>query len=293
VDAPPEDAQRKRADELVVVFLRESAPAPEEAQRIADLTANFGSQDYATRENASTAILVFGRKALPALRRALASNDAEVARRALDAVTKIRELSLEAEPAVVQELRRLKGAAWVAINEKGRELLQNSTKAAEEALALEQDREVRQKRTEAAMLDEQADALAVLKSRLLPDNAFTKSNPGYVERAGKFYEQKYLPDAARQLAEHAGLTTEEKGVAQELLRKFIYDWLDAYVTDAGKMRPESMEAVLRATDDGFRKRLDAPKFKRYLAWRKNPTGANNALAFLFRTGAGTTSAVRK
>lgn len=116
------------------------------------------------------------------------------------------------------------------------------------------------------------------------DNAFARQNPGYKERAGKFYEKEYLDKAVEQLAEWASLSEEQVPVAQAILRAYIYDWLDAYVRGGGVVAPGQLERALSAMDERFQGELRDPQYEKYLKWRKEPTGAHNALRFLMREG---------
>jgi hypothetical protein len=112
------------------------------------------------------------------------------------------------------------------------------------------------------------------------DNAFARANPGYKERAGAFYEKEYLGKALDQLATAAELTVEQKMVARKILRTFIDDWLENYVTGNGHISRENLARCLALMDERFQDELSQAGHKAYLAWRKDETGGNNALAFL-------------
>ncbi len=77
-----------RGSAIVAVLLAVPAGAAEPA-RVAGLVRQLGAADYAEREAAAKALTGVGESALPALRVALAADDAEVARRAADLVAGI------------------------------------------------------------------------------------------------------------------------------------------------------------------------------------------------------------
>jgi hypothetical protein len=112
------------------------------------------------------------------------------------------------------------------------------------------------------------------------DNPFAEANPGYKERAGKFYEKEYLGRALDQLATAAELTDEQKVAARRILTAFIYDWLESYVGGNGHISIESLSCCLALMDERFEGELSRGGHKAYLAWRKDETGGKNALAFL-------------
>ncbi|HUT61547.1 MAG TPA: hypothetical protein VNA25_27215 [Phycisphaerae bacterium] len=112
------------------------------------------------------------------------------------------------------------------------------------------------------------------------DNAFARANPGYKERAGAFYEKEYLGKALDQLAKAAELTDERKTAARKILRTFIDDWLESYVSGGGHINSENLAHCLALMDERFQGELSQAGHKAYLAWRKDETGGSNALAFL-------------
>lgn len=115
------------------------------------------------------------------------------------------------------------------------------------------------------------------------DNEFSRANPGYRERAGAFYEKEHLGKAVEQLAEMAELNEQERTQAREILRQFIYDWLDTYVRNDGRMPEEERGKLVAAMDEKFGAKLETARFAAlYLRWRKDATGAKNTLAFLMR-----------
>ena len=112
---------------------------------------------------------------------------------------------------------------------------------------------------------------------------FLRDNPGYGQRAGAFYEAEYLPGAAAGLARAARAEHFSERDARGVLRAFVYDWLDAYISGGGAISPAGRAGVLRRLDARVRAALDDnAAFNRYLAWRQNAQGVENPLAFLMR-----------
>jgi hypothetical protein len=113
-------------------------------------------------------------------------------------------------------------------------------------------------------------------------NEFNRLNPGHREQAGAFYEREYLPKAAEQLAKAAGLGEKESAAARHALREFIYEWLESYVRGGGRIFGEDLEGCLSRMDGKMKSVLSPAAHTAYLAWRKDETGADNALKFLMR-----------
>ncbi len=112
-------------------------------------------------------------------------------------------------------------------------------------------------------------------------NRFQELNPGYRERAGASYEKQYLPGAATSLWRAVKLERFTEEEAAKSLRRFIYDWLDAYVEGGGAMSRSAHAGVLKRADDRMRQSFDDESaFKRWIAWRSEPTGRDNPLAFI-------------
>ena len=112
-----------------------------------------------------------------------------------------------------------------------------------------------------------------------PANEFAKLNPGYKQRVGLFYEKEYLPPASEQLAERLKLEPQQKQIATEILRCFIYDFLTAKVRDNGRITLEHLKATIAAMDAKFTNELPKGQFEVYTQWR-NDNGGGNAIAFL-------------
>lgn len=111
------------------------------------------------------------------------------------------------------------------------------------------------------------------------DNTFLQENPGYQDRAGKYYEKEYLPKAMRQLAETVKLTEKQKAKAGKYLRSFICDWLGSFVKGGGKISRKDVARCLKLMDEKFHGELPRAGYQKYLAWRKGKEG-ENALGFL-------------
>ncbi len=103
---------------------------------------------------------------------------------------------------------------------------------------------------------------------------WNKANPGYKERTGKSYEQTCLPGAVDELAKTASLTKQEKAAARKILRTFIYDYLESFVTGGGKAVERDQDRRLAKVDKSFREALSDEKFTKYLKWRKRPLSHN-------------------
>ena len=115
--------------------------------------------------------------------------------------------------------------------------------------------------------------------------AWNKANPGYKERTGRSYEQTCLPGAVDELAKTASLTKQEKAAARKILRTFIYDYLESYVTGGGKAVERDHGRYLAKADKSLRETLSDEKFTKYLEWRKRPPSQNTNVvqAMLLKT----------
>lgn len=92
---------------IVLAALAALAPAPAQVPaRVGGLVARLGHPEFAEREAAATALVAVGESALPALRAALAAEDAEVARRAAGLIVAIARQA---------EARRLLAPTMVAL----------------------------------------------------------------------------------------------------------------------------------------------------------------------------------
>ncbi len=113
-----------------------------------------------------------------------------------------------------------------------------------------------------------------------PDNEFARANPGYRQQAGDFYAKEYLPKAVQQLASAAELTDGQAAAARKILRTFIDCWLERYVAGDGCISRVDLDWCLAGMDGRFSGELSPKVFAKYLQWRKDETGASNAMAFL-------------
>ncbi len=111
------EEQKKQANKLVDEYLSGGSQTltADEKKKIAKLVKDLGSDEYATREAASKAIVKFGSKALKQLKAALESKDAEVVQRADAAIKEIGQSG--ASPAVAG-LRKIRAASLLVINER-------------------------------------------------------------------------------------------------------------------------------------------------------------------------------
>ena len=116
-------------------------------------------------------------------------------------------------------------------------------------------------------------------------NTFLRDNPDYRQRAGKHYETKYLPETIEQLKVVADLNKQQVVVARNILKEFIYDWLDTYIEAEGGTHELSAEAhasVVEIMDSRMRRELPEIQYDKYLDWRKGDPPNSNALAFIMR-----------
>lgn len=111
------------------------------------------------------------------------------------------------------------------------------------------------------------------------ENSLTKLNPFYKQQAGTYYETEYLGAAAANLFERLDLEWEKRVGALDILRGFIYDWLDFYVRDNGQIKAKHQAAATESMNAKFRTLLTTDQYKLYETWRQD-RGGGNALAFL-------------
>jgi hypothetical protein len=111
------EKQKQQANKLVDEYLAGSSEklTADEKKKIAKLVKDLGSDEYATREAASKAIIKFGSKALKQLKAALKSKDAEVVQRA-DAA--IKEIGQSGGGPVIAGLRKIRAASLAVINQR-------------------------------------------------------------------------------------------------------------------------------------------------------------------------------
>ena len=112
------------------------------------------------------------------------------------------------------------------------------------------------------------------------DNDFAKGNPYFKQRAGTFYETEYLGTSAAKLFKILDLELPKRVGALDIIRGFIYDWLDFQVRDNGRITAEHHAEALSAMNEKFRRLLSPLQFKLYEVWRED--GTVNSLLFLMR-----------
>jgi HEAT repeat protein len=102
----------------LVGYLRGRVPEEVSAEKLAAMVRQLGDDDFDVREKASAGLRALGVRALPALRRAAASEDAEVRRRADDCITATVSAKVAARTGAAARLlaaRKPAGAAEVLI----------------------------------------------------------------------------------------------------------------------------------------------------------------------------------
>jgi len=110
-----------------------------------------------------------------------------------------------------------------------------------------------------------------------PDTeALREQNPGYVSRAGAYYEKEYLPSALANLSQALDLNARQRGAAGEALKQFIHDWLVMDVEDGFLILPEHQDRCLTDLDERMRHALSPAQFDAWPTWRES----NHALRFL-------------
>jgi hypothetical protein len=117
------------------------------------------------------------------------------------------------------------------------------------------------------------------------ENSFTKLNPYYKQGAGTFYETEYLGFSAAKLFKLLDLEHAKRVGALDILRGFIYDWLDFHVRDNGRIIPEHCTEAVKAMDAKFRKLVSPLQYKIYEVWRDDGSGEVNTLYFLIHPAA--------
>ncbi len=112
------------------------------------------------------------------------------------------------------------------------------------------------------------------------ENDYTKQDPYYKQRAGTFYETEYLGFSAAKLFKLLDLENRKRVGALDILRGFIYDWLDFCVRDGGRITAEHHTEAATAMDAKFRRLLTPLQYKIYEVWRDDGTREVNTLYFL-------------
>ena len=112
------------------------------------------------------------------------------------------------------------------------------------------------------------------------ENDFTRLNPYYKQRAGTFYETEYLGFSAAKLFKLLDLENRKRVGALDILRGFIYDWLDLDVRDNGRISADHHTEAVTAMNSKFRRLLSPLQYEIYEAWRDDGSGEVNRLHFL-------------
>jgi hypothetical protein len=133
----------------LLAYLRERTPAPGAEEKARKLVARLGADEFADREQAQKELIALGKAALPELKKAAASKDAEVARRAKECLKHIkggderenvraavRLLARKAAPGTARGLLDLLPGAEETVAEEIRSALAHLAKG-KEAKALE------------------------------------------------------------------------------------------------------------------------------------------------------------
>ncbi len=116
------------------------------------------------------------------------------------------------------------------------------------------------------------------------DNEFSQNNPFYKQRAGAFYEIKYVGPSAESLFRIAAVRPEQMPGTLDALRAFVYDWLDAYVRGNGAIDPADRNTCAARLDQRFDSLFDSGlQRKLYRVWRNDES---NKLRFLMASPKG-------
>ncbi|WP_372723555.1 hypothetical protein [Novipirellula sp.] len=116
------------------------------------------------------------------------------------------------------------------------------------------------------------------------DNEFSQNNPFYKQRAGAFYEIKYVGPSAEALFRIAAVRPEQMPGTLDALRAFVYEWLDAYVRGNGAIDPADRNTCVARLDQRFDSLFDSGlQRKLYRVWRDDES---NQLRFLMASQQG-------
>jgi hypothetical protein len=110
-------------------------------------------------------------------------------------------------------------------------------------------------------------------------NEFSRLNPSYKQRCGRFYEKAHLVKATEQLAELLKPSSEKTDYIRQILRAFIYDFLTFYMHDGGQISVDHHKTIVAAMDEKFRREFTPVQYEAYMVWRDNSDGSNS-MAFL-------------
>jgi len=113
---------------------------------------------------------------------------------------------------------------------------------------------------------------------------FSSLNPYYKDRAGAYYDIKYVSPSAEALFKIADIRPDQMRQTLRILRQFIDEWLDAYVHGNGSISQSKVESCIRLMDLRFDELLDELQRKQYRIWRADASGDYNKLRFLMTAG---------
>ena len=131
-----------------------------------------------------------------------------------------------------------------------------------------------------ALIHFRPDGTYEAEEEVFDPEVFARANPGYKERAGSGYEKKDLGGAGEELGRAASLTRREKREARAILRTFIYDRLESFVTGGSKKSLADFDVNIGRADESFRALLNEEKYEAYIGWRVGEPEQKNPLGFL-------------
>ncbi len=213
-------ASRKKATELLAQYFSDDRPSAAELKSIRKLIADMGADDFGVREAASKNVLKYGRKALPALKEAAKSKDAEVVQRAEAAISAIEGGDRRRQ--ILAELRKVKKDALAVIDGKIKDLqatCAEAKKVAAKLKAADKNAEALKKLAEAKAAVGQCLALAELRKTVEADDPLAEIET--LIKQGKQKEamialQNYMK---RVKAKGGKMTPAEQRRLQELVQK--------------------------------------------------------------------------
>ena len=112
------------------------------------------------------------------------------------------------------------------------------------------------------------------------DRRFSELNPHYRDRAGAFYDIKYVSPSAEALFKIADVRPDQMRKTLSILRSFVDDWLIAYVEGNGSITGADVQECVRRMDARFDALFDELQRKQYRLWRDDASGKHNRLRFL-------------
>lgn len=109
---------------------------------------------------------------------------------------------------------------------------------------------------------------------------YNTRDPYYKQRTGSFYETDYLGFSAKRLFDLTDLEPRKRVGAPQIIRSFIYDWLNYKVRDDGNITQEHHDNCVNLMNSRFKQLLTPIQYKIYEVWRDDKTGEANTLHFL-------------